>query len=108
MRERVIVTSDCILGDPGGPEAQQFEPAAVFNNLPTRFSDLLPDLVIVVTDGDKRVEYGYDKFMSKTYPIRNGKVKFGAKKMSLSALRITVGITFRIEDLTHLQDDDMD
>jgi hypothetical protein len=48
------------------------------------------------------------QFLSMSYPIRGDSVKFGSVFLDLNQLSITVGLKFLIEDLSHLEVNDVD
>jgi hypothetical protein len=70
---------------------QEFEPALAFRNIPKSLLDLSSSLKVILTDDREKIEYNYEVFLSKTYKVKDGRIKFGSKWLTTHGLYIMVG-----------------
>lgn len=105
---RIIPVSSCIVKDASSSDPEEFEPASVIQFVPDELIKSEYTVVVTISDGDQSLEYNLDTFMSKTYSVRNGKIRFGAIGMSITSLVIMVGLKFYIEDLINITSIEMD
>jgi len=85
-----------------------FEPGKLFGQLPDIFTKTQSMITIMISDGHQELEYDFNTFMSKSYPITDRFIRFGSLRMKVSNITMTVGYKCRILDLSELESVDVD
>jgi hypothetical protein len=73
------------------PYPGELDPFTVVSVLPPALVSQLDNLIVFIYDGESSVTYRMPIFLGKVYPISNGLVRFGSRRLQLTALRIFVG-----------------
>jgi hypothetical protein len=97
-RNTVYNVSDCLLAGSRDDGTREFEPATVVLSAPSEIMTVSTILRVRLTDGTTSVEYDYSAFISKTYKVKDGKIKFGTKWLDAHGLRIMIGHQILIID----------
>lgn len=80
----------------------RLDPALLIGTLPGELLSLSDSLFVKIWDDKSSVIYRYNTFISKTYRVEDGFIKFGVKKLQLAGMTLVVGIKIDCEDLDSL------
>jgi hypothetical protein len=86
----------------------QFEPGYVFADLPPALLERSNELIVSITDNISSTEMKFEVFISKTYAIRDGKVRFGSLGFELASLILAVQWKIIFENLSDITDPAVD
>jgi hypothetical protein len=105
---RVLHLAHCILTDDSPTDAGELEPGKILEAIPKEWTRDTTELIVTLTDGHSMLEYDFDKFLARSYPIAGDTVAFGLKKLNITKLSIVVGIKIKLQDLSELMPCDVD
>jgi len=104
----IVPKSECVVSELRLNSSESIEPSKILARVPKSILESEMELVAIVSDGRKRIEYTLPQFLSTSYPIRGEHVKFGSVFLVLSQLSIVIGVKLLVEDLSHLEQDGVD
>jgi hypothetical protein len=104
----VIDVNSCMVAVGDGTEEMQFEPGRALSPLQLEWHLAKYPIVVVISDGAQSVEYDLETFISKTYRLNNGSIRFGALKFQLCSLHIMIGWKLLLEDLASITETALD
>jgi len=92
-RPRSVSQSQITVIDPGNPDTACLDPFQLLDPIISQLRSLDVPLVVKITDGVTTVEYTLAIFTSKLWPIRDGKVVFGLKKVVFDEIKASISVT---------------
>jgi hypothetical protein len=105
---KIVDVANCMVTTDSVTSSQELEPGYLLSCVPSEWFRYQSQLIVLVRDGSREIEYKMDNFMSKTYRVSHGKVHFGIFKMDLTSISITIGLKIILEHLGPITDKDVD
>jgi len=91
-RSRVTKLSDSVEG------GEVLDPVALLDDLITNVTSVDIPLVVRVCDSRQGVNYLLKNFISKEYEVKDGRVKFGIRWLTLRELRVEIKYDLMVSD----------
>jgi hypothetical protein len=90
VRPRSVSRSRITVIDPGDPNAECLDPCQLLESVLKDLKSVDIPLVVKIADETESVYYKLSTFTSKLWPIRDGKVHFGLKRINYRDLRASI------------------
>jgi hypothetical protein len=103
LYSRGVNVKECLIEVYGDSNKREFEPGKVVSFLPDKFPTTDYPIIVTIRDEREIIEYKLEKFLSKSYPIRDNFVIFAGKKFDIR----TLSITFGVKVILYNENDDM-
>jgi hypothetical protein len=91
-RERVIRRSDVF------PSGEELDPHELLAGLLVHFKNVDVPLSVNLTDGENRVAFSLQVFLSKKYEVDGGMVKLGFKRLKVDKLEASIRYDVKLDD----------
>jgi len=104
MYSKILNLPDCVVPGDSGPSSQSLEPGKVIENVPKDLVYGKERVVVLISDNLVTVELELSVFLYKAYPIHQGKLCIGSRKIQMNNLSIFIGLKYNIEDLSGMID----
>lgn len=101
---RVVSVSSDDLIEYCADSNNRIDPVHLIGKLPDGLLPLEDSLFVKIWDEHNSVMYRYVTFLSRTYPVEDGKVKFGVKRLKLDGMSMIVGVKVEFHDLDSMID----
>jgi hypothetical protein len=104
----IIPISECLIEEELHGGTYSLEPARILDRLPPVMLDLDIPLVVRIKDNSSEIEMNLQAFLTRSYRVRNGKVRIGVMRFQLSELVISCGLKFLIQDVSSITENRLD
>jgi len=100
VRPRSISRSRVTVIDPGDPDRECLDPNQLLDQLLSNLRNLDVPLVVSISDNSTQVQYPLKTFTSKLWPIREGDVIFGLKRIKFREIKAEIKFNIEVESET--------
>jgi hypothetical protein len=97
VRPRSVSRERATVIDPGDPDAECLDPEQLLSSILSKLTTLDIPLSVTISDNENQVSYPINIFTSKLWPIRDGCVIFGLKRIKFEELKASINFNISIE-----------
>jgi hypothetical protein len=108
MYSRCLDVKSCLIPAVSLAGDYQFEPGCVFADLPPAWLQRSNELSVLISDGVSSTEMKFEVFISKSYSIRDGKIRVGSMGFNLTSLSLALQWKVIFEDLSGITESVVD
>jgi hypothetical protein len=96
-RPRSTSRDAVVIIDPDDSEKECLDPNKLLAPMLEKLTDLNVPLAVIISDANRSATYTLTAFTARLWPIRDGKVILGLKKIELKQLRARISFDIAIE-----------